>query len=204
MRMYCCQNEKELLRKIAEGDENAFNEIVDHYTPMIYGAALAYIKIPESAEDTAQEVFYKVWKNRKKLAYVDSLKDYLFIITRNEVLSGLRKKGPRYPVGEYLENALEEQDMLPGDALDLRQCQQVLQRAITMLPPQQKLAYLLSREAGLPHSKIAQQMNLSRNTVKNHIIAALHFIRQYIHDNADIVLLLPLFFPSLQHIVAAS
>jgi len=190
MRKNACQSEQELLQKIAAGDISAFNEMVDHYTPMIYGAALAYIKIAESAEDTTQEVFYKVWKNRTRLSAVESLKDYLFIITRNEVLSSLRKKGPRFPVGEFLEDSLEERDMLPGQTLVSRQCHQALQKAITLLPPQQKQAYLLSREAGLPHSAIAEKMNLSRNTVKNHIIAAMSFIRQYVQDNADIVFLL--------------
>ena len=185
MRISCRQNESELLLKISQGDEDAFNEVVDSYTPMIYATALAYIKIAESAEDTTQEVFYKVWKNRKKLPEVESLKDYLFIITRNEVLSSLRKKGPSYPLGEYLDGTLKEKNPGPGDALSLRQLQQTLQRAVTMLPPQQKQAYLLSREEGLQHNEIAEKMNLSRNTVKNHIIAALNFIRQYMQDNAD-------------------
>lgn len=191
------QPEKELLHKISEGDEHAFNKMVDFYTPMIYGTALAYIKIAESAEDATQEVFYKVWKNRAKLSQIDSLKDYLFILTRNEVLSALRKKGPRYPVGEFLENTIEATDMLPAHALVFRQFQQAVQKAITLLPPQQKQAFLLSREEGLPHHLIAERMHLSRNTVKNHIVAALSFIRQYIQANADTVLLLLLLFPRL-------
>ena len=189
MRDPCCQNESELLFKISKGDEEAFNKVVDLYSPMIYATALAYIKIVEAAEDTTQEVFYKVWKNRQKLTEVESLKDYLFIITRNEVLSSLRKKGPSYPLGEYLDGTLKEKNLCPVDTLSLRQLQQALQRAVTMLPPQQKQAYLLSREEGLQHNEIAQKMNLSRNTVKNHIIAALNFIRQYVQDNADVVFL---------------
>lgn len=190
MRRSACQNESDLLFKISKGDEEAFNKVVDIYTPMIYATALAYIKIVESAEDTTQEVFYKVWKNREKLTEVESLKDYLFIITRNEVLSSLRKKGPSYPLGEYLDDTLKGKNLGPGDTLSLRQLQQTLQRAVTMLPPQQKQAYLLSREEGLQHNEIAQKMNLSRSTVKNHIIAALNFIRQYVQDNADVVFLL--------------
>jgi RNA polymerase sigma-70 factor (family 1) len=190
MRISCCQNESELLLKISKGDEDAFNKIVDHYTPLIYATALAYIKIVEGAEDATQEVFYKVWKNRAKLSEVTSFKDYLFVITRNEVLSSLRKKGPSYPLGEYLDSTLKEKNLCPGDTLSLRQLQQALQRAVTMLPPQQKQAYLLSREEGLQHNEIAEKMNLSRSTVKNHIIAALNFIRQYVQDNADVVFLL--------------
>jgi RNA polymerase sigma-70 factor (ECF subfamily) len=189
MRISCCADERELLLKISKGDEDAFNKVVEIYTPMIYATALAYIKIVEGAEDTTQEVFYKVWKNREKLTEVESLKDYLFIIARNEVLSSLRKKGPSYPLGEYLDATLKEKNLGPGDTLSLRQLQQALQKAVTMLPPQQKQAYLLSREAGLQHNEIAEKMNLSRSTVKNHIIAALNFIRQYVQDNADVVFL---------------
>lgn len=190
MGISCCQDERELLLNISKGDEGAFNKVVDIYTPMIYATALAYIKIAQSAEDATQEVFYKVWKNREKLTEVESLKDYLFIITRNEVLSSLRKKGPSFPLGEYLDNTLKEKNGGPGDTLSLRQLQQTLQRAVTMLPPQQKQAYLLSRDGGLQHNEIAEKMNLSRSTVKNHIIAALNFIRQYVQDNADVVFLL--------------
>ena len=193
MRKPYYQDERELLLKISKGDEDAFNKMVEVYTPMIYATALAYIKIVESAEDTTQEVFYKVWKNRTKLTEVESLKDYLFIITRNEVLSSLRKKGPSYPLGEHLDNTLKEKNLCPGDTLSHRQLQQTLQKAVTMLPPQQKQAYLLSREEGLQHNEIAEKMNLSRNTVKNHIIAALNFIRQYVQDNADVVFLIIVF-----------
>jgi RNA polymerase sigma-70 factor (ECF subfamily) len=65
--------EKGLLRKIAEGDEAAFNILVDRYAGIIYAVALGYIKIAESAEDIAQEVFYKIWKGRDLLDQVDSL-----------------------------------------------------------------------------------------------------------------------------------
>jgi DNA-directed RNA polymerase specialized sigma24 family protein len=56
----CCHTEKQLLQKISEGDENAFNEMVCRYTPALYATALAYLKIAANAEDAVQEVFYKV------------------------------------------------------------------------------------------------------------------------------------------------
>jgi len=175
---------------MAEGDDAAFNLVVQEYAGKIYAVALGYIKIVESAEDITQEVFYKMWKGREKMDRIDSLKDYLFIITRNEVLSALRKKGPAYPVGEYLENALEEKDMLPEQAFSYRQFQHITLTAISLLPPQQKQAYLLSREEGLSHDEIALKMDLSKNTVKNHIVAALNFIRQHIRTHSDIIFLL--------------
>jgi RNA polymerase sigma-70 factor (ECF subfamily) len=189
-------NETELLLRIKAGEEAAFNEIVDHYSQLIYDVAYAYLKAIQPAEDITQEIFYKLWTGRAKLGEVSNLRGYLFILTRNEVLDGLRKKGPRYPVSAYLENTLASTDGQPEETLALREFQSILQKAIQLLPPQQKMAYQLSREAGMSHDAIATQMNLSKNTVKNHIVAALGFIRQYIKENghAGLLLLLLLLF----------
>jgi RNA polymerase sigma-70 factor (ECF subfamily) len=102
----------------------------------------------------------------------------------------MRKKGPRYPVGEYLENALEEKDMHPEKTQAFREFQRIIHTAIGLLPPQQKQVYHLSREEGLSHDEIAQRMNLSKNTVRNHIVAALNSIRQYIRMHAEVIFLL--------------
>jgi RNA polymerase sigma factor (sigma-70 family) len=61
------------------------------------------------------------------------------------------------------------------------ECQQLLQQAIALLPPQQKQVYLLAKEEGLSHEKIAEQMALSKLTVKTHMAKALQSIRRYLN-----------------------
>lgn len=178
-------NDKELQARLAAGDLEAFNLLVDLYHKQIYEVALGYIKIVQAAEDVTQDIFYKLWKNRDKLPEIESLKDYIFILTRNAVLDAMRKKGPRYPVGEYLESTLPDPVHTPAENLQFRELYTRLHQAIELLPPQQKKVYLLSREQGLTHEQIAEQMNLSKNTVKNHLVAALSFIRNFIAASGD-------------------
>jgi RNA polymerase sigma-70 factor (ECF subfamily) len=179
-------NEKELLHRIADGDETAFTTIVDNYWNKIFSVAMTYIKIPEMAEDAVQEIFLKLWKNREKLAEIQSLDNYLFIMVRNEVFSAMRKKGPRYPVGTYLENTLEEKNS-PEQRLGAKQLQELIHAATEMLPARQREAWKLSRESGLSYDRIAEEMGLSKNTVKIHLVKALNFLRTYIQANADLM-----------------
>jgi RNA polymerase sigma-70 factor (ECF subfamily) len=62
------------------------------------------------------------------------------------------------------------------------------------LPPQRKLIYTLSREKGLTHNQIADALNLSRNTVKNSIMAATKSINEFLQDNSGGKQVLSLFF----------
>jgi RNA polymerase sigma factor (sigma-70 family) len=62
-------------------------------------------------------------------------------------------------------------------------CNGLLERAITLLSPQRRQVYCLSRNQGMNYEQIAAQLQLSRNTVKNHLVEALRFIRKYLVKN---------------------
>ena len=65
-----------------------------------------------------------------------------------------------------------------------------LREAISLLSPQRKKAYQLSREQDMTHDQIAAQLNLSKSTVNNHIVEAQRFIRAYLSKNFDIAFLI--------------
>lgn len=58
--------------------------------------------------------------------------------------------------------------------------------AINKLPPQRQMAFRLSREEWLSYDEIAERMHISRNTVRNHIVAALQFIRGNLDKGTEI------------------
>ena len=64
--------------------------------------------------------------------------------------------------------------------LQNKEYDQLLFEAIQQLPPQQKEVYNLSREQGLKNEEIANRLNLSINTVKKHLVLALHSIRAHV------------------------
>ncbi len=66
----------------------------------------------------------------------------------------------------------------------------LLRDALSLLSPQRRLVFQLSRDRGLNHEQIAEQLHLSRNTVKNHMVEALRFIRSYLGQHGSVLLLI--------------
>ena len=179
-------NEKELLTKIAEADEKAFEAIVDHYWNKIYSIAMIFTKSPELAKDIIQDVFLKVWSKRECLPAIEKFDSWLFIVARNEIFNSLRKKGPVPPLGLYVAEREAGNGLSPEESLDLKQLQELIKKGTELLPPQQKLIFKMSREQGISHEKICEELHLARSTVKNALVKALVFLRNYIQLHAGL------------------
>jgi RNA polymerase sigma-70 factor (ECF subfamily) len=74
------------------------------------------------------------------------------------------------------------------DQLLSRENEQRLQQALDQLPPRQRLIFTLSRHQGMKHDEIADQLHISRHTVKTHLVQALKKLRRVLHFPADGVL----------------
>jgi len=179
-------NEKELLSKTAGSDERAFEAIVDHYWNKIYSIALVFTKSPELAKDIVQEVFMKVWSGREGLPEIKKFDAWLFIVARNEILNSMRKNRPLYPVDLYIAQQNRENAFSPEEALGFKQLQELIKKGVELLPPQQKLIFKMSREQGISHEKICEELHLARSTVKNALVKALVFLRNYIQLHAGL------------------
>lgn len=177
-------NEKLLLQRVAGDDTEAFAIIFDSYWKKVYSIALTYIKSVQAAEDVTQDVFLKLWKNRDRLSEIESLNNFLFIMTRNQVLTALRKQTCQAAGPLFSEAGGAAKDPLPDREIAFKDLQRQVYEAIRLLPPKQQEALKLSREQGLSHEEIALLMGVSKNTVKNHIVSGLNTLRLYLKDHA--------------------
>jgi RNA polymerase sigma factor (sigma-70 family) len=84
---------------------------------------------------------------------------------------------------QEIKNSGEE--LVLGKELD-----KVYKQAIEQLPPQQKKAFLLSREEHLSYEKIGEEMGISRNTVRNHLTEAVKTIRAYVTSHSDLAIVI--------------
>lgn len=182
-------NEKALLQLVAEGDELAYTTLFNSYWNTVYAQSLAYLKSVTLAQDVVQEVFLRLWNKREVLPSVENIDSFIFIIARNEIITQLRKKLPYAGVEQQWPD-LPEKVLQPDLQLAYRQQHQLLEQAVSKLPPQRKRVYILHRHEGLSYEEIARQMNISRETVKGHMVKALAFLRTYLVTNGDILLLL--------------
>jgi RNA polymerase sigma-70 factor (family 1) len=173
-------------------DDESFKRLFDDYKNRLYGYVLAITHSHYTAEEITQEIFIKLWLCRDILQQVGNLDGYIFTIARNKTLNHLRKAAydvrllkelqERASVAELINNVEERAMVSEYDRL--------LQDALALLSPQRRLVYQLSRQRGLNHEEIAHQLQLSRHTVKNHLVEALRFIRHYFVQHGSVLALL--------------
>jgi len=170
--------EKELIEKLKNGDSFAFEVLFYKYRNKVKGFAMRMIPTQIDPEEVVQEVFVKVWLKRE---YIDSDREfqtYLFSITKNLVLDHLKSAVNRrlYFVEEHFQ-----QDIIAdchADTYVSDDVEEKLLNLIDQIPERRREIFCLSRFNGLSYKEIAQQLNITENTVDSQIRNALAFLRK--------------------------
>jgi RNA polymerase sigma-70 factor (family 1) len=185
-------NEPELLGLISQGDRDAFRAFYTHY----YGYVQRYIALFEpsggSLDELTQDVFVRIWEKREHLGKVESLKSYLFLITRNVVFNYLRSLKVQQKVRE-LDGLPEPAGEDPENEILFRQYYRIAQEAVEKLPPGRRKVLKMSIDEGKSLDEIASELNISRAGVKKQLYAATAFVRQYLQEHGEMTALLFVF-----------
>ncbi|MGB3589051.1 MAG: sigma-70 family RNA polymerase sigma factor, partial [Tunicatimonas sp.] len=84
-----------LVKALKRGSTAAFKQVYERYKRPLYATALRYLKDNQLAEDVLQDVFVKLWQNREALDEQQSLKNFLFVCLKNQVLNFIRSEQVR-------------------------------------------------------------------------------------------------------------
>ena len=171
-------SDQQIFLAISEGSEAAFRMFFERYRQRMWTFVMTIIKSPHIAEDIVQESFIKLWECRNMLADVEKPNVFIFVLVKNRAFDALRKLVHEEEVREQVWEQIKQQSAYSDYWLEAEQAEQILGQIIARLPAQQQKILHLSRELGLSHQEIANQLKISKNTVKNHIVAALKTCRE--------------------------
>jgi len=175
--------DKELVYQIKRGNMSAFDSIYKKYSVRIYSFVFGIIKSKADAQDIVQEVFIKLWDKREILNEHLSFKSFLFTIAHNTTIDLIRK---RVKEKDFVAMVKSKQIPLNSNSdnlqLEFEELQKKLNNTVENLPERQKQVYTLSRNEELSYKEIAIKMGISVNTVENHMVKALKFIRSNIKN----------------------
>lgn len=177
-------NELVLLRQLSENHEPAFRQLYEGYAPGVYAVALQHLKLPHLAEDIVQSVFLKLWENRSEVLSIQHFASWFYTITRNSIISALRKQGSIDAYRNYLKERMEISQDSPELQMLKKEQITLIREAVAQLSPQQRTAFLLQREEGLSYEAIGKQMGIATNTVKVHLYKAMESIRHYVMQHS--------------------
>ena len=182
--------DQELLQLLAGGSEKAFKILFDTYFKRLFYYISGFIKSEPVAEELVMDVFTKIWIGRESAVQINNLDAFLFRVARNKCIDFLRSVASDLQFKELLWHQL---DIASTDRADdfllLQDYESKLRTAVDLLSPQRKKAFNLSRDEELSHDEIARELNISKATVNNHIVEAKKFIRNYLSNAVELVLL---------------
>lgn len=173
-------NEKFILERITEGDEDAFKILYRFYYGELMPLVVKYADNGIEVKEILQETFLKVWISRDKLPEVDNFRSWIFKIASREYLMAIRKKlnyGKRLDAYSVMPISTP---VTPYEMTHLEAIKACISEAINQLSPQRKTIYELSRKEGLKIDEIAEKLSLSPQTVKNVLFVVIKTIREHL------------------------
>lgn len=187
-------DERILVQRLIEGDEDAFCELYAAYKNRLIFFAMRFLKSREYAEDIFQDAFTVIWQGRRFINPDASFSSYLYTIVRNRILNQLRDLKNQTKLKEQiLEQAVDYSNDTNNSILvnDLRG---LIARAMQQLTARQREIFEMSREQDMSHREIAEALGISVYTVQEHISTSLRVLRTYLEKHSvagvDLILLL--------------
>ena len=168
------QHIESLCKKISQNsDQQAFKELYLAYFDRLYKFAFSILHSAEFAEEAVNDVFLNIWQKRSTLKNIASLSGYLFISTKNTSFNYLSKF--RKERNTSLDDVLvrfEVDELTPETAFFTAEIRSEIEQAINQLPPKTKLVFQMAKVEGMKYKEIADILNISVNTIDNHIATA--------------------------------
>jgi RNA polymerase sigma-70 factor (ECF subfamily) len=161
-----------LVSRLLQKDVNAFEQLYDKYSRIVYSLVLRIVQQAGPAEEVVQDVFLQVWRNAAQYdAARGPFLPWLLTMARNRALDTLRLKSERQ---RRLENQSEELYSVVvapqyESLLDEKRRAERVRALVGDLKPEQKRAIELAYFRGLSHSEIAAELQEPLGTVKSWI-----------------------------------
>ncbi|MBY0434798.1 MAG: RNA polymerase sigma-70 factor [Cyclobacteriaceae bacterium] len=170
--------ETEFFSMVSKGNRKAFSEVYDHFEPRLFAFVCKMTRSKVAAEEIVQELFIKLWITRKKLAEVENPRAYVFTMAANLTFNYLKKVAREVALAKRVRKRSPTFSNATEEIILFLESQKLVMDVVKQMPAQRKAVYLMSREGGLSKEEIARKMNLSPNTVRNHLSEALHTLRK--------------------------
>jgi RNA polymerase sigma-70 factor (ECF subfamily) len=182
--------ERILLEKLKNDDQSAFTIIFTKYYEDLVRFSFGYTRDSDASEEIIQEVFLKLWENRKALMIHSSLKSFLLKTVQNRSIDSLRHVSITH---KYASIVLEHPLLAENDTENYilhSELEANFKHAMDIIPTEYAEAFRMSRMETLNYQEIAQKLDISVRTVEVRISKALKLLRDELKDYLVLVLIL--------------
>lgn len=166
---------------IQQGNESVFEQVYALHHEKLYFYILNKTGSKYIAEEVVQLTFIKLWNYRQSLSTTITIDAQLFRIAKTTLIDLLRKSATQRRIIESIKDDVPfaNNDTISG--IVKKETAERIAALIESLPPVCKKVFKLSREMGLSHKEIAQQLSLTTKNVENHIAKAIRQLKKGLH-----------------------
>jgi RNA polymerase sigma-70 factor (ECF subfamily) len=174
-------NEADVLKRLSQGDEDALADIMLWYRDKIFNVAMNLLHDRDLAREIVQETFITIWHRRKSFEHSTEIGGYCRVVARNKTVSLItklaRQKSAQYQYAlDHVGGTRSDDDSIETELMH-QYHNGLLESSINNLSPQQKTVFTLFA-SGATYAQIAEQMNITRHTVKYHLTEAREALRR--------------------------
>ena len=169
----------QLASAAAAGDESAFTTLVTRFQPAVFRWSLMFASDPDEAEDIAQEVFVRAYRQLSQYRSDGALEAWLYAITRrtaNQMRRKQKRRG-RLALSPGARPAREVYTTDPGGRVDRERATALIHEMFSELPPRQREIFDLIDLQGLTPAEVAERTGMKPVSVRANLFKARSTIR---------------------------
>lgn len=168
----------DLISRLKKDDHDSFQKLFERYSLPLFRFSFSFLKSKEVAEDVVQEVFLKIWNNRKDIKSNTSFQSYLFTIALNAVRKHFNKLSKQNEMKHNILLDFSEDKEEFDDKDGYQFLTEKLDELISRMPEKRREVFIKKKIEGKSLKEIAEECEITPKTVEYHITEAMKFLKE--------------------------
>lgn len=170
-------SDDELIALWQEGNSIAFDIFYKRHVNSLVKIAVQKTNCIETAKELVQDVFIDILQHKDKLDMGKNINGYIYITLRNKIFNYYRRKLVEDKYQNHVYESNQQVFETTENWLHNKELNQLITSSINQLPERCKMVFMLKREDNLSNKEISERLNISINTVEQHMRKALSKLR---------------------------
>ena len=171
-----------IISQIKKGDIKAFEQLFRQYYSPLCLYAMSIVGEREGAEEIIEELFYTIWRDRKKLGLFLSTQGYLYTSVCNRCMMYIRHRKMDSEVRKAMLQFMPEHAGSPEEEMECKELQAFVEACLQKMPERSRQVFQMHRNEGLKYAEIARVLGISVKMVEAAITKALNVLRKEIES----------------------
>jgi len=173
---------EDIFKKIKRDDKEAFEILFKNLYSELCIFAIKYVKNLELAEEFVQDVFFKLWMNRKHINIKQNIKSYIYTSVKNKCLIYIQHQKVKTEYAKLIFNNTSGNSYNTDERIESNELEEIIEKTLDSFPDRMKNIFILSRYEGLKYQEIANKLSISVKTVEANISKALKIFKRKLGD----------------------